>query len=70
MTRIKTKELKDTLTEEFFHIFQLCLFVMNQSKNGDLLLTTLRTLEKYLSWIPVGYIFETDLVKELIVKVS
>eukprot|EP01128_Nolandella_sp_AFSM9_P008513 TRINITY_DN5220_c0_g1_i1.p1 TRINITY_DN5220_c0_g1~~TRINITY_DN5220_c0_g1_i1.p1 ORF type:complete len:1077 (+),score=219.69 TRINITY_DN5220_c0_g1_i1:18-3248(+) len=68
MTRSKIKELKETLTEEFYPIFQLCLFVMNASKNGNLLLTTLDTLDKYLSWIPIGYIFETDIVKLLITK--
>jgi len=62
-------ELKSTLNEEFFPIFKLFEHIMANSKNGRLLTATLETMLRYLSWIPVGYIFETSLVEVLITKV-
>jgi exportin-1 len=70
MTQVKIKQLKESLNSEFYQIFQLCDFVMANSQKPRLLLVTLETLLKYLSWIPLGYIFETPLVQTLITKVK
>jgi len=66
MTQSKIRQLKDSLNSEFYQIFQLCDFVMGNSQKPKLLLVTLETLLRYLSWIPLGYIFETGLVNTLI----
>uniref|UniRef100_A0A914UYM9 Exportin-1/Importin-beta-like domain-containing protein n=2 Tax=Plectus sambesii TaxID=2011161 RepID=A0A914UYM9_9BILA len=39
-----------------------------QSENAPLVEATLKTLLKFLNWIPVGYIFETNLVDHLTQK--
>lgn len=70
MTQTKAKHLKDTMCSEFSQIFQLCQFVMDNSKNVQLILITLETLLRFLNWIPLGYIFETKLITQLIYNVS
>jgi len=70
MTQDKTIKLKNQFTDEFSQVFQLCQFVFDQSSNlqtrPSLLVSTLQTLEKFLAWIPLGYIFETPLIETLI----
>jgi exportin-1 len=68
MTTQKVKKLKETLNEEFSKIFQLCEMILTTSQNPTLLKSTLETLQKVLSWIPLGYIFETPLISVLITK--
>ena len=72
MVSRKVTRLKDTLNSQFSTIYELCNFIMkthiNQpgSVNGSLLSTTLETLANFLSWIPLGYVFETDLIQVLL----
>ncbi|CAK8692305.1 exportin-1-like [Clavelina lepadiformis] len=68
MTQVKAKHLKDSMCNEFSDIFQLCQFVMNNSQNAPLVNATLSTLLCFLNWIPLGYIFETELITQLIYK--
>lgn len=65
LTQAKTKYLKDTMCHEFSKIFQLCTYVMENSLNENLVLSTLETLLPFLNWIPDGYIFETNLIDTL-----
>ena len=62
----KTKELKNSLNTEFGQIHSLCLFVLNASKKPSLIRATLATLHAFLSWIPLGYICESNLVEVLL----
>ena len=68
LTVAKAKALKRSLNGEFGQIFNLCQIILDVSNKRSLLLATLNTLQKFLSWIPVGYIFETNLVPGLITK--
>ncbi|XP_022175202.1 exportin-1 [Myzus persicae] len=68
MTQMKAKHLKDTMCSEFAQIFELCQFVLGSSQNVALVNATLDTLLRFLNWIPLGYIFETDLIDTLIFK--
>lgn len=68
MTAAKAKALKESLNEEFSQIFQLCLFILEVSQMRSLLTVTLQTLQRFLSWIPLGYIFETNIVHVLVNK--
>lgn len=68
LTQAKAKYLKDTMCQEFSQIFQLCSFVMDTSTNISLVSSTLETLLPFLNWIPVGYIFETNLINLLVSK--
>mmetsp|Transcript_13459 Transcript_13459/g.38211 ORF Transcript_13459/g.38211 Transcript_13459/m.38211 type:complete len:1071 (+) Transcript_13459:123-3335(+) len=66
LTQAKIKELKNSLNNEFRLIHELCLFVLNASQRGDLIRATLACLHAYLSWIPLGYIFESNLLDTLL----
>eukprot|EP01038_Epipyxis_sp_PR26KG_P012132 gene12132-16243_t len=68
MTTAKIKSMKESLNEEFSQIFQLCEAVLAASDKPSLVLCTLLTLQRFLTWIPLGYIFETNLVSGLISK--
>ena len=67
--------MKNTMTEQFSKVFDLCIFVLstyieNQDSNEGsvkkvLVKSTLNTFASFLSWIPYGYIFETDLIDKL-----
>jgi exportin-1 len=66
MTQTKAKHLKETMCNEFQNVFQLCNFIMANSQNTSLINVTLETLLRFLNWIPLGYIFETELIPHLI----
>ncbi|KAI3729334.1 hypothetical protein L6452_17990 [Arctium lappa] len=55
--------LKDVF--EFQLIHELCLYVLSASQRTELIRATLATLHAFLSWIPLGYIFESPLVAAL-----
>ncbi|KAJ4470240.1 CRM1 C terminal-domain-containing protein [Lentinula aciculospora] len=63
LTQAKAKELKLQLSNELSMVFQLCLEVLKEAGKVSLLRATLETLSRFLSWIPLGYIFETDLLQ-------
>ncbi|KAK2976674.1 hypothetical protein RJ640_004275 [Escallonia rubra] len=65
MTQQKIKELKQSLNSEFQLIHELCLYVLSASQRTELIRATLATLHAFLSWIPLGYIFESPLVAAL-----
>lgn len=50
------------MNSEFQLIHELCLFVLSASQRAELIRATLATLHAFLSWIPLGYIFESPLV--------
>ncbi|OCK83625.1 hypothetical protein K432DRAFT_423212 [Lepidopterella palustris CBS 459.81] len=59
MTSTKTKELKQSMCDEFTSIYQLCSEVLRTATQASLIKATLETLLRFLNWIPLGYIFET-----------
>jgi exportin-1 len=68
MTQEKMKTMKKNLNREFTLIFQLCEYILEHSTDAALLTETLRTLLRFLHWIPIGYIFETKLIETLAIK--
>lgn len=66
LTQAKTKELKNTLNNEFRLIHELCVFVLCNTRKSDLIRATLDTLSVYLTWVPLGYIFESNLLQMLL----
>ncbi|ESW29035.1 hypothetical protein PHAVU_002G038500 [Phaseolus vulgaris] len=66
MTQQKIKELKQSLNSEFQLIHELCLYVLSVSQRTELIRATLSTLHAFLSWIPLGYIFESPLLETLL----
>ncbi|KAJ3874543.1 Crm1-F1 [Lentinula edodes] len=63
LTQAKAKELKLQLSSELSMVFKLCLEVLKEASKVSLLRATLETLGRFLSWIPLGYIFETELLQ-------
>ena len=68
MTTAKIRTMKESLNEEFSQIFQLCEFILEASSKPSLVLCTLQTLQRFLTWIPLAYIFESNLIAGLISK--
>eukprot|EP00249_Psilotum_nudum_P020210 c27605_g1_i1 orf=294-2387(+) len=66
MTQSKIKELKNHLFSEFKLIHELCLYVLSMAQHPELIKATLATLHAFLSWIPLGYIFETPLLDTIL----
>lgn len=66
LTAAKTKELKSSFNEQFASVHELCLMVLSASQRPDLIKATLMTLNAFLSWVPLGYIFESNLVEVLL----
>ncbi|GAB0135117.1 pre-tRNA nuclear export protein [Epichloe bromicola] len=65
MTSTKTRNLKQTMCAEFSQIFQLCQEVLTTADQPSLVHATLETLLRFCNWIPLGYIFETNLIETL-----
>jgi exportin-1 len=42
------------------------VFVLCNTRKPDLIRTTLDTLSVYLTWVPLGYIFESNLLQILL----
>ena len=68
MVTEKVKRMKESLNGEFSQIFQLCQFVLERSQKPTLLRVTLKTLQRFLTWIPLGFIFQTNLIEVLLNK--
>ena len=72
MLQKQQAELKSSMTNEFQSIYKLCEYVVNegvsnpQNIQGALIRECLKTLQVFLSWIPLGYIFQTDLVQKIL----
>jgi len=59
MTSTKTRQLKQSMCDEFTSIYQLCSEILSTANQASLIKATLETLLRFLNWIPLGYIFET-----------
>jgi len=62
--------LKQTMCSEFSDIFNLCNEVLEKANKPSLIKATLETLLRFLNWIPLGYIFETQIIDFLVSRVS
>jgi exportin-1 len=65
MTQTKTQMMKQALNEQFQQVFSLCDLVLDRGTRPRLLAQTLKTLLRFLGWIPLGFIFQTPLVDRL-----
>ncbi|WJX89884.1 Protein EXPORTIN 1B [Trifolium repens] len=66
MTQQQIKELKQSLNSEFQLIHELWLYVLSASQRAELILAILSTIHVFLSWIPLGFIFESPLLETLL----
>lgn len=80
MTMSKATNLKNQMCGEFSQVFQLCHEVLDKAQKPryflkenlkiSLISATLETCLRFLNWIPLGYIFETNLIDILHSRVS
>lgn len=68
MVTEKVKKMKESLNGEFSSIYHLCEFILEHSQRPSLLKVTLQTLQRFLTWIPLGFIFQTNLIDALLNK--
>jgi exportin-1 len=71
MTQERIDALKTQFNDDFKRVFELCQYVFSSAQDlitthPALLVATLNTLERFLSWIPLGFIFETRLIESLV----
>jgi exportin-1 len=71
MTQERIDSLKTQFNDDFKRVFELCQYVFSSAQDlttsrPGLLVATLNTLERFLSWIPLGFIFETRLIETLV----
>jgi exportin-1 len=59
MTSAKTRQLKQSMCDEFTSIYNLCSEILRTADQPSLIKATLETLLRFLNWIPLGYIFES-----------
>ena len=69
MTAAKTQHLKSQMCSEFTEVFSLCNEILEKADKDSLIKATLETLLRFLNWIPLGYIFETNLIDMIRTKV-
>ncbi|ORY97570.1 nuclear export factor CRM1 [Syncephalastrum racemosum] len=65
MTQLKTNNLRNQMCGEFSEIYQLCKEVLDKAQKPSLIKATLETLLRFLNWVPLGFIFNTDLIETL-----
>jgi exportin-1 len=66
MTVAKMHRLKDQMVNEFGSVFDLCKTVLvQQNSNTHLIKATLETLQKFICWIPVQFVYQQDLIQLL-----
>lgn len=68
LTAAKADALKASLHTQLAGIFELFDFVLQAGSRPSLINATLQTLQRYVTWIPDSYIFETRLLETLILK--
>ena len=70
MVSSKANRMKENLTNEFQQVFELCSMILTASVSSSLLEATLVTLQGFTTWIAPNYIFESQLIPDLLSKLS
>lgn len=68
--KLRTQHVPYTQCQEFADVFSLCVEVLEKADKASLIKTTLEAMLRFLNWIPLGYIFETPVIDNLISRVS
>jgi exportin-1 len=67
MTMTKMQKMKNQMVNEFGSVFDLCKKVLSAPSTTSIYLNnaTLETLLKFISWIPIQFIYQQDLIQIL-----
>ncbi|KAL8436365.1 hypothetical protein ACSSS7_001765 [Eimeria intestinalis] len=72
MVSKRVDKLMDQLTAQFQEVYDTCMFVLKSFVSSPagmretLVQQTLKCLAHFLKWVPLGFIFETDLIETLL----
>jgi hypothetical protein len=68
MTTSKALELKNLMSKEFGSVFELCLFIFENSQNvkNTLLLEAVKLFSGYIKWFPLEYVFREDIITKFL----
>lgn len=72
MVSKRVDKLMDQLTAQFQEVYDTCMFVLKSyiaspaGMRETLVQQTLKCLAHFLKWVPLGFIFETDLIETLL----
>ena len=68
LTQAKARDLKTSLNAQFGAVHDLCTFALAAASpsSPSIARATLDTLHAYLSWVPLAYVFESDVVATLL----
>ena len=65
MLSSKVLKLKESLQGEFGKVFELCQFALERSQRATLISATLTTASRFMSWVPLPFVFETPVLSLL-----
>ncbi|CAI5450936.1 unnamed protein product [Caenorhabditis angaria] len=65
LTQAKEQHLKQQFCGQFQEVFTLCVSILEKCPSNSMVHATLKTLHRFLTWIPVGYVFETNITELL-----
>ncbi|CAB3396830.1 unnamed protein product [Caenorhabditis bovis] len=65
LTQAKEQHLKQQFCGQFQDVFTLCVSILEKCPSNSMVQATLKTLHRFLTWIPVGYVFETNITELL-----
>ena len=68
MLSTKVTKLKASLQGEFGKVFELCQFALEKSQRASLITATLTTASRFMSWVPLPYVFETPVLSLLVTR--
>jgi exportin-1 len=68
MLSTKVTKLKESLKGEFAKVFELCQFALERSQRATLVSATLTTAVRFMSWVPLPYVFETPVLNLLVTR--
>lgn len=68
LTHARKLEIQQQFNQEFGNVFSLCQQVLSSKTDPGLINMTLSTLLRFLKWIPLAYVFASDLLEVLAMK--
>lgn len=68
LTSARATQLKMQFCGQFESVFQLCHEILENSDNAQLIYATLQTMHKFFDWVPVGYVFENNMIELITTK--
>jgi exportin-1 len=68
ITSTRKAQIQQQFNNEFSNVFALCQEVLGNTNSSQLVDVTLQTLLRFLKWIPLAYVFESNLIEILAMK--